>query len=241
MNARYNEIRDTQYETFEWVSDPSERDDRVQQPSLANWFKEQHGTYLVQGKAGSGKSTFMKFLFEHPKAKILLQEWAAGRGLLILFHSFWLVGASLQHNFKGLLANLMYQIARVYPEMIALYCAQRPLKASLNDWSEKELRGALLYCVQAPESSGCIFLDGLDEFDHGDDIEQLFRLVSDIEAASGAAWKFCVSTRPIQYILDQFQSRPMTKLHELTVADIRRYATTTLEELAEQGGIQNVS
>jgi len=235
MNARYNEIRDTQHETFEWVFHQAERDDGVQQSSLVYWFKEQHGTYLIQGKAGSGKSTFMKFLFEHLKTKILLQEWAAGRGLLMLFHSFWLVGTSLQHNFKGLLANLIYQIAQVRPEVVAQYCAQRPFKTSLNDWSEKELQGALLHCVRASEFSGCIFLDGLDEFDHNDDIERLFRLVSDVEAASGAAWKSCISTRPIQYILNQFKFVPATKLHELTAADIRKYATTTLEEISGAG------
>lgn len=235
MNARYNEIKDTQYETFEWVFDQAESHDHVQHSSLAKWFKEQHGTHLIQGKAGSGKSTFMKFLFEHTKTKVLLQQWSADHGLLMLFHSFWMVGTSLQHNFKGLLANLVYQVAQTCPEIVAQYCAQRPLKTCLNDWSDRELQGALLHCAQASKLSACIFLDGLDEFDHSDEVERLFRLLSDVGAASGAAWKFCVSTRPVQYILDRFRLGPTTRLHELTAADIRKYAITTLEEVGGAG------
>ena len=164
----------------------------------------------------------MKFLFEHHQTKTLLQEWLPTRTCVILFHSFWLVGTKLQHSFKGLLANLVSQIARAHPEIVAQSCMQHLHKAYLDDWSEKELRQVLLQFIQNPALSGCIFLDGMDEFDHNDDIERLFKVISNIEETSRAAWKLCISTRPIQYILDRSQPAPTMKLHELTAAISKR-------------------
>lgn len=237
INARYNEIKDTQYETYEWVFKPPERGVN-KRSSLPTWLKEEHGVFLIQGKAGSGKSTFMKFLFEHQQTKALLRVWSPGGSCLILFHSFWLVGTKLQHNLKGLLANLILQIAHVQPETVARNCANHLRKTSLSDWSEKELRKVLLDCSQGSGLSVCMFLDGFDEFDPDDDVERLLKLICDVEAASGNLWKFYISTRPIQYIVSRLEPAPTIRLHELTAIDIKKYATATLQEASRGASYQ---
>jgi hypothetical protein len=43
---------------------------------FTTWLKFGSGIFHVSGKLGSGKSTLMKFLCEHPDTKLKLAEWA---------------------------------------------------------------------------------------------------------------------------------------------------------------------
>lgn len=65
--ARYNCITDTEYDTFEWAFN-EEEPGPLPSPSFLEWLRGPMDTFLVSGKAGSGKSTFMKFLAKRPKA-----------------------------------------------------------------------------------------------------------------------------------------------------------------------------
>lgn len=114
MNSRYNEIKDTEHQTFEWILDDQSKHELSL--GLRQWLRADKGIYLIEGKAGSGKSTFMKFLCTHQRTKDLLNVWSNGTEVLLLFHSFWLVGANLQYSMKGMLASLIHQITKVHPE-----------------------------------------------------------------------------------------------------------------------------
>jgi type II secretory ATPase GspE/PulE/Tfp pilus assembly ATPase PilB-like protein len=41
-----------------------------------SWLQEGRGIFHVAGKLGSGKSTLMKFLFNHPETRRQLLTWA---------------------------------------------------------------------------------------------------------------------------------------------------------------------
>jgi hypothetical protein len=43
---------------------------------LIHWLSEEEGILHISGKLGSGKSTLMKFLYEHPHTKTELLKWA---------------------------------------------------------------------------------------------------------------------------------------------------------------------
>lgn len=47
-----------------------------------NWLSGGKGIFHVAGKLGSGKSTLMKFLCDHPRTKAKLEQWA---GMTIIF------------------------------------------------------------------------------------------------------------------------------------------------------------
>ena len=47
-----------------------------------NWLSGGKGIFHIAGKLGSGKSTLMKFLCDHPRAKAKLERWA---GMAIIF------------------------------------------------------------------------------------------------------------------------------------------------------------
>lgn len=226
MNSRINEIKESHRKTFEWAF--KQTLPKKSGNDLLRWLRDESGIFLIQGKAGSGKSTFIKFLTEHKTTNSLLQEWSPESPVLILLHSFWLPGTSLQHNMKGLLASLLFQLGSKDQGLVQICKDGFEYKRSLADWSIKELTRVLLELCAKTSFALCLFLDGLDEFDHEDDIDNLYMLLDNIQS-SNRKFKICVSTRPIPHILTHFDDAPSLRLQDLTKDDIYMYATTTIE------------
>jgi hypothetical protein len=82
MTNRYEDVVEAHPETFEWAfSVPAEQQ---AWSDLSGWLKEGSGVYWVSGKAGSGKSTFMKHLVDDKQKRLyqLLRIWAAENSTL---------------------------------------------------------------------------------------------------------------------------------------------------------------
>jgi ATPase subunit of ABC transporter with duplicated ATPase domains len=62
---RYDDIVAAHQKTFDWALE-SHADDTISWPSLAHWLRQDDGVYWISGKAGSGKSTLMKYLYQDP-------------------------------------------------------------------------------------------------------------------------------------------------------------------------------
>jgi len=85
MHGRYDMVQDAQYNTFRWMLEAREADgnnpsyirkkDEMRQ-EFVDWLASSGGVFHFTGKLGSGKSTLMKFLCEHPRTKELLNQWA---------------------------------------------------------------------------------------------------------------------------------------------------------------------
>ncbi|KAJ3503407.1 hypothetical protein NM208_g16522 [Fusarium decemcellulare] len=63
--VRFDSIPQAHKDTFQWAFDSR----------LADWFVSGNGTFWISGKPGSGKSTFMKFIAQHPRTRELLESW----------------------------------------------------------------------------------------------------------------------------------------------------------------------
>jgi hypothetical protein len=61
---------------------PKEISDCSSEESFLSWLSSGNGIFHVSGKPGSGKSTLMKFLCDHPRTQEELQEWAGKFKLL---------------------------------------------------------------------------------------------------------------------------------------------------------------
>ena len=204
---------------------------------LQNWLETSDDIFWVQGKAGSGKSTFMKFLFEHEQTQLYLQRWADGDVIAAAFF-FWRAGSSeLEKSYLGLLRGLLYQVLQERPQLIELVLPQRwraVLKspAIKKPWTKSELVTAFDLLLQAPETNlrFCFFIDGLDEFDgdHRDLIDAIRSLVR------SPLIKICVSSRPWGSFQREYGSddRLYVTLHTLTKRDIDTYIVTKLETAA---------
>jgi hypothetical protein len=229
ISYRYSACRCRQIEC-----EMREHVDRLQQ-----WLQSSNDIFWIYGKAGSGKSTLMKFLFEHEQTRVHLDTWAHGK-VTIAASFFWSAGSDLEKSHVGLLRALLYQILDQHPELIQLIFPERwaaVLRSPTQQkpWTEKELTIALKLLSQAPTSSLRLFflIDGLDEFsgDHQDLIESLQEL------NNSPAIKICVSSRPWIVFESAYGSdvHCSMELHDLTVRDIDICIATRLESLHDHG------
>ncbi|KAI7352978.1 hypothetical protein KC354_g11756 [Hortaea werneckii] len=220
MTARYKNITKAYKTTCSWIF---EGDGLFQQ-----WLTISDKTFWVSGKAGSGKSTFMKFLANHPTTKSGLQQWSEGRRLVIADHYFWNPGAPMQKSKEGLLRNLLFQILRQCPDLIETAFPSRSSSTDFanqyaDPWTESELADTLDLIVnhQSQSTSFCFFLDGLDEY--SDPTLELIRYLESLSARPHV--KLCVSSRPwneFSQAYGQIINRHLTLQH-LTRTDIKNY------------------
>ncbi|KAJ5519780.1 hypothetical protein N7463_000233 [Penicillium fimorum] len=109
MTDREESVTIAYSKTFEWIfSDkPNPVFQRWQsQNSLSGWLQngEHHeGIYWIRGKAGSGKSTLMRFVMHHAQTMSLLRSWAWNEQLIIAGFYFWISGTLEQGSQMGLI------------------------------------------------------------------------------------------------------------------------------------------
>ena len=229
MAQRQATVESAHEQTFGWVLDPSSP------VKFDDWLRSQDGIYWVMGKAGSGKSTLMKFLLNHMKTAESLRSWAGPKRLVTASFFFWNAGPSIQKSQEGLFRSLLYEILSQCPELIRIVCSSkaktlRPFVGEHESWTRQELWHAI---AQLKDQCGararfCFFIDGLDEYDGEPD-----HIVSVLESLRD--WpdvKLCVSSRPYNEFRDAFgrPSDPQLALEDLTRKDIKLYVQSTLEE-----------
>lgn len=224
--------------TFQWILSPSQtptQAGRHERQRLLTWLKSGNGVFWVFGKAGSGKSTLMKFIADHDQTRRSLEHWAGPNKLVIAAYYFWAAGTTMQKSQQGLLQAMLFDILCACPELIHKVCPLQWSKTSLldsissKDWSIRELLDILRLLGRQPSSPRyCVFVDGLDEFD-GDHFEmcQLFK-----ELSMSPDFKFCLSSRPWNVFQDAFGTIESMKLciHELTRPDVLAYTQSRLLE-----------
>ncbi|KAI3327824.1 hypothetical protein HD806DRAFT_335790 [Xylariaceae sp. AK1471] len=219
-------IAEAHRNTLEWIFQ------RSSSTNYVKWLQEDNGIYWVAGKAGSGKSTLMKFLTDHPFTIHHLREWAGQKPLVIAKHYFWSPGASIQKSQEGLFRSLLLQILNERTDLIPTVCVSRwnaPYANVFNPWSRAEMVSALMNLGTMDEAGCkiCLFIDGLDEYD-GDHAQ----LVSEIcRIGESMNIKICASSRPWLDFSDAFgSSSSKLRLEDLTRRDIRRFVQDNLQD-----------
>lgn len=244
MDARLNSIPESHTETFEWLFkdasivageslDAPQADaggPNVIWDNFTEWLKGGEEIYLIGGKAGSGKSTLMSFIYNHQKVQELL-PCQDGSSALVLCHFFWLAGDVLQRAYKGLLATLSSQVIEHADDPtveIALKVKFARSQRSLADWSESALENLLFSLLSALQDTSLVLIDGLDEFNQDDRPSRLVALLNRLTSCSGV--KLCVSSRPIIWLGEQLSSAKRLELQDLTHSDILKYAKDVLQD-----------
>lgn len=248
MVAREQSVAKAHEKTFHWIFQSEKQRDRPW-ASFCQWLEApDKQLYWITGKAGSGKSTLMRFISEppasddfssqpgspnnEPRCSTFLRRWAGSQPLLIVSFYFWAVGSPMQRSKEGLLRALLYGLLKhVEPAMLASVAPQSWEALCLFDedpwpYSEGLLHAMLFRALEILSVSHkiCIFIDGLDEFEgEQDDLTGPLR-----DALNAYPIKLCVSSRPWQVFEDAFQDKPSLRLQDLTLADIKTYAQSHL-------------
>ncbi|KAF4535006.1 uncharacterized protein LTHEOB_2981 [Lasiodiplodia theobromae] len=229
MYDRFEDVVEAYESTFQWVlNDPD--------LGFSDWLKSPSArTFWITGKPGSGKSTLMKYIHQHPKTRESLREWAGSDRLVIVNHFFWVSGDPLQRRQIGLLRSLLFQILRECPHLVARVCESRWNKDKLT-WDEPWNLRALSLCFQrlaneeTLDAKICLFIDGLDEYD-GDHRELIRLLRNLITSSESQPFKLCVSSRPWNVFEAEYGGlEDKLNVHELTSEDILLYVYRNLRE-----------
>jgi hypothetical protein len=238
LEERHDRIAEAHKQTFKRIFG-GVREDETRSDEFALWLKGYRaleGVFWVSGKAGSGKSTLMRYLDDNKNTKTCLQKWADNEQLIIASSFFWKASTPIQKSLTGMLRSLLHQILMQNKGFItgvnpwrwrSLYWGS----SALDDWSDAELIKAMQNFVRIlrPAVRLALFIDGLDEFD-GDDAQMQYLIDFSQNFAKSSDVKICLSSRPWNIFQDAFTDCPKLRLELLTREDIKCYVQDKLDQ-----------
>ncbi|KAF5633934.1 uncharacterized protein FTJAE_6920 [Fusarium tjaetaba] len=165
-------IKSPHFKTLQWALDPPS--EYLQWDDLNTWLQSASGLYWLSGKAGSGKSTLMKYLHQHVNLGKLL---------------FYALGKPEQKSQSGLLRSLLYQILHYDPSATEHALSHMWREACYNQSSPElevpsidEMATAVNVLCSTLHADKKIFLliYGVDEYE-GKDLD-IARFISELES-----------------------------------------------------------
>jgi len=190
--------------------------------------------YWITGKAGSGKSTLMKYINTEPQTSKHLAAWKGHRRLLSASFYFYYNGLPVQKSQMGVIQSLLYNILDeekslipvAFPKRYQAMCsaAKDPV---VFDPTHGELTRALSRAIQMTQTH-CFFfaIDGLDEYERESGMANLAEELKELSLFPHV--KVLLSSRPLQVFEEAFASCPRLQLHEFTRSDITLYTERKL-------------
>ena len=232
IRSRFNDVPEAHKQTFEWVWQ-AEKDKPWDK--LGRWIESGGGCYWLSGKAGSGKSTLMKWICDHKRTRQALSHWAGDHRLVTASFFFWNAGTALQKSQKGLLRSILYDILLQHPDLIE-YILPRMYSSMASTQPPVDEEPTLADLMRGLETLAamsrnpfrvpfrlplktCLFVDGIDEFE--EDPTQLAELFLSLSSFPNV--KCVIAGRPITACEVTFAHCPTLRLQDLTYLDIKRY------------------
>ncbi|OCL00932.1 uncharacterized protein K441DRAFT_691838 [Cenococcum geophilum 1.58] len=247
IDDRFSEISSPYPKTYEWIlnHDGPEPDvSHKSNPNFAQWLGLDNSTYWISGKPGSGKSTIMKYISNHPRTIQLLQPWASGCNISTASFFFWNPAKErLQKSQAGLLRSLLYQLFSKYPDQIRLVFSdvwdlirngERGALANLNSLLDgtsclQVILGQVMTRLKNNGTKLIFFIDGLDEYEAKP--SEIISLINDLKESHAPYLKLCLASRPWNEFEDAAfgKNNPWKlELHKFTENDIARYVRELL-------------
>jgi hypothetical protein len=256
MFSRFDHVNDAHFKTFEWIFQDMIRDQTNSRPkvSFVEWLVNGTGIFHVSGKLGSGKSTLMKFLYQHERTKQLLNEWAGENWTLVLAQFFfWRAGEKDQKSLSGLLRALLYEVLKKCPEFIPSVFPAHWEKITSQDWRvesneplfKRDIRDAFKLLVRNGQlykgRRFCFFIDGLDEYEETteEDYKDMLDLIFSWTNAAPEEIKLCVASREYEVFRKAFSDDKRLRLQDLTRRDIETVIRERLDgfDISDQDGL----
>ncbi|EJT72935.1 hypothetical protein GGTG_09786 [Gaeumannomyces tritici R3-111a-1] len=235
MDDRRDGVAPAHAATFRWALNAKRPDRQAEWDDLSAWMRAGSGVYWISGKAGSGKSTLMKYIFSSSETQRLLQAWAGDLDLTVGSFFFWALGTTDQQSQGGISRAVLYHFLDTEPALIPIvlprlwkdmFEGHRSNPAPPSPPSAAELSSALESFQKhpLPKRKFCFLIDGLDEFsgNYLNGVPIIKRLTTNPHI------KVLVSSRPIPVCAAGFENCPKLRLQDLTRPDITRYVEDTV-------------
>lgn len=245
IKDRIDEVAPAHKATFKWIFEDPKPSQRPWENFL-EWLQKGSHCYWINGKAGSGKSTLMKYIYGSPQTRDALQRWAGGTRLIFASFFSWNIGSTLQKSQVGLLRSILHDILQQVPDLIPAVLPRLCRAASQGDdfqptLAELKTGFEKLSAQTITPLKICLLIDGIDEFDgdHAEISEFIFFTTS-------KDFRAIVSSRPIPECVDVFGDCPSLRLQDLTYGDIKSYTNERVlshrrwKELMEEEGVQAI-
>ncbi|KPM44185.1 hypothetical protein AK830_g2336 [Neonectria ditissima] len=238
---RKQQVATAEAGTYTWILDEHEDPACASDPlraqarsRLLKWLRSENNIIHLSGKPGSGKSTLMKLLLEHPRTRQELRHWANGKTLVFSYFFFWRAGNEIQNSLMGLYRSILFETLLQCPELIPRVFSDAYDKFSTTRaedcieelyFQPENIENAFDALVSEKLPAGyrfCFLVDGLDEF--GQDGRD--RLDHELLAKKLTLWatnhdvKILASSRPHTEFNEEFSKTHRIKLHEITASDI---------------------
>lgn len=247
ITDRYDEVEEAHLQTFEWIFERcpfksgqqnSKKNETKKWSNFVDWLRCGQGIYWVNGKAASGKSTLMRYIYDHGQTHKELYAWSKGAPLGTAGFFFWLAGTAMQKSQFGLLRGLLHEILRQHRKLIPIFFpdewdeihtqilgASKVIDRFVPTLAKVKRAFMLLVKQTTVPMKFCFFVDGLDEYD-GDheNIAEFFKSIASLPNV-----KACISSRPYLVCEDAFKGVPSLRLQDLTFQDIQLYTTEKLQ------------
>ncbi|KAI9660337.1 MAG: hypothetical protein M1821_009687 [Bathelium mastoideum] len=224
MGMREMYVHDAAPNTFKWVMESPEWR-RPFQPSWDDfvlWLRQSHAIYWITGKAGSGKSTLMRYLLFQQRDDVI---------------------NVLKDRPKAFFDHSSIKILTACPELLdhipELLWRGHPKGRSWSPSKLEQMMGNILSCASF---YFCLFIDGLDEFEDGSGPsgKDLLKIIESLRESSRGNAKFCLSSRPLPVFRSAFEGNKQLELHKLTENDIHERLRQGISEFADDSMIQKL-
>ena len=231
IHSREETIVDAHGETFEWIFGVS---DHAVGPwdNFIRWLESGQGTYWINGKAGSGKSTLMSFLCQDDRTMESLRSWSENQNKNVFMPKFffWSAGKQMEKSIEGLLRSLIWQVLQFLPDLEITSIASHS-RETLAAWTVRRLQKTLRGLLQQASSSHffCFFIDGLDEYE-GDQVD-LIHFIQELVQSN--AVKVCLSSRPYRVFDQAFGLSARLRLQDLTQSDMQKFVVNRFQAMPQ--------
>jgi ankyrin repeat protein len=223
MDARQTTIKIAHTKTCTWILENSLYQDWMDIQKL----EQHHGFFWIRGKAGTGKSTLMKFIWGDVRKRM--------ENHIVLSFFFNARGGELEKSTIGAYRSLLVQLFGCLPSLRSVFDSLdfSTLNISLyRGWNVQSLEILLLQAISGLGTLPVVcFIDALDECEEElvRDMIQFLEQISDMAVAKGIRFQVCFSSRHYPHITISHGLELVLEGQEGHTHDIANYVKTELK------------
>ncbi|PZC90497.1 Arp, Ankyrin repeat protein, partial [Pyrenophora tritici-repentis] len=223
VDARQMTIKTAHAKTCRWL---------LKSEQYLSWLDKtkvgkHHGFLWIKGKAGTGKSTLMKFaLVNAPKTM---------KDYIVLSFFFNARGGDMERSTIGTYRSLLLQLLERLPVLQSVFDSLSLSSSSFSadhQWNVESLKTLLEQAIWALGNSSVVCLiDALDECEEDQvrDMVQFFEHIGDLVVSNGIRFQVCFSSRHYPHITIRNGLELVLEGQEGHSQDITNYVETELK------------